>query len=129
MSDILLDKYGTYTAQKTSEALENGWPIIVNEGGARCFRSDQLIITNFGSKPISELGVGDMVLSYNFDTGVDEFCTVSGVNEMKNKSGIKIKLKSGKEINCTSDHKIYFARRWCEAKEIVSLWNVHSKKL
>ena len=43
MSDILLDKYGTYTAQKTSEALENGWPIIVNEGGARSGKSYGII--------------------------------------------------------------------------------------
>jgi hypothetical protein len=120
----------TPTAKRTLLAIQDKYPVIVNEGGARCFHAGQLVITEYGPVPISSLSPGQKVLAHDFDTGEDIYATVSGLAELDNiKSCVKIKLKSGKEIICTEDHKIYFSGRWCEAKEILSLFDEANKKL
>lgn len=43
MSDITLNIQATITAQRTMEAINEGWPIIVNEGGARSGKSYGII--------------------------------------------------------------------------------------
>lgn len=110
----------TLTAKRTYNALNEGWPIIVNEGGARCFAGSQNVFTLSGSKPISKIEVGEFVL-----TSGERYKRVSAVHKMKNdKPTVRIKLKNGKQIICTEDHKFFFSGRWVEIKYLLSLVNV-----
>ena len=98
---------------------------ILNEGSSRCFDANQMILCSDGSKPISEIKSGDMVVSFNHDTGENMLKKVSDVIITQNntKKCLKIKLKNGTEINCTEDHEIYYNGRYICAKELVSLCN------
>lgn len=115
----------TKTAKRTFQAIQKGYPVIVNEGGARCFHPNQLICTPNGSVPISSLTPGSEVLSIGGNPQ-----EVSDVIKTENrKSCVKVRLKNGKEIICTEDHRFFFSGRWMEIKDILSLWDVYSKKL
>lgn len=81
---------------------------IFNEGGTRCFEANQLIITNKGSKKISDLKINDVILTYNHDKNHDEFKKVVNCCHQNNiKKAYLIKFKDGSEIKCTFDHEFY----------------------
>jgi len=101
--------------------------ITVFQGGSRCFAGDQLVITSEGSKPISEVKAGDIVLSFNELNGKDEFKKVKDTFSYKNtKKTIRIKLKNGTQIVCTEDHKFYFEGIWICGKDLLSLLNARN---
>ena len=92
------------------------------EGSSRCFDKDQLIITDRGPVKISDLSINDKCLSYNHDTGTNEFKQVQAVIKTPNvKRCFKIKLKDGTVITCTEDHKFFYQQRYIEVKHILSL--------
>lgn len=92
--------------------------IICNEGGTRCFHPGQLVITNNGSKPISQIIVGEKVKSKS------GFKTVLETHNLKNsKKTVRVKLKNGKEIICTEDHEFFFKGSWVSIKHILSLFD------
>jgi hypothetical protein len=94
--------------------------VVVNQGGTRCFAADQLIITDKGSIPVSQVQIGDMVLT---DIENKVYKPVVAVNIMKpDKKCLKITLKNGKTIKCTEDHKFWFDNKWMEISEIIKLW-------
>ena len=96
--------------------------INIEQGGTRCFHQDQLIITDRGPVKISDLSTNDKCLSYNHDTGTNEFKQVQAVIKQPNaKRCFKIKLKDGTEIICTEDHKFFYQQRYIEIKNILSL--------
>lgn len=98
--------------------------IIVHEGGTGCFYSEQTVLTDKGAKPICEVIAGDRVMSYNFDTGQDEYRTVTKAHKYDNKSPLlKVTLQTGVVIIATEDHEFYFKGNWHKLKHIVSLWN------
>jgi len=105
-------------------AYNEGWPTICNEGGSRCFGPDTLVHTAQGLKKIKDIEPGELVFTPNGEKKV--------INVYKNdntKRCIKIKLKNGKEIIATEDHKFMFRQRWNELKNIVSLWHEKNTKL
>lgn len=104
---------------------------IVLEGGSRCFAADTLVVTSEGSKKISEIKKDNLVLTYNESTGKETFNKVLDVMKFtaSEKKAVRIKLKNGKEIICTQDHKFFFDGGWLEIKQILSLWNENNSKL
>lgn len=92
----------------------------------RCLPYNSLILTkDFGYLSIKDIVDNKMsidVESYNHTTNTIEFKRVSNWSSLSNKNvWVKIKLKSGKELVCTENHKI-----WCddilayrEAKDII----------
>lgn len=122
---ILLKKVKvTPVYEANLRAYQQGWPIICNEGGSRCFHADTKVHTVNGPKSISEIQLGDVVLTPNGSKPViDVF-----VNH-NTKRCIKVKLKNGNTIIATEDHKFMFRQRWNELKNIVSLWNENNTKL
>lgn len=101
-----------------------GKRIIINQGGSRCFAGDQLVITDHGSKPISEIQPGDVVQTPK------GFKKVTETHKMANsKPAFKIILKNGQVIKCTEDHLFYFKGDWMSIKDILSLLHETDKKL
>lgn len=90
-------------------------------GGAGCFAADQTIITNNGSKPISEIQQSDMVLSYNHDTNQNELKEVKTLFEYQTHADrlIEIKMKDGTIIQVTENHKFFFGGSYVKIKDIL----------
>jgi len=106
------------------KAFEQGYPVICNEGGSRCFAADTLVRTMNGLVHIKDIQEGDVVKTQN---GWNE---VLQTWEFKNtKKAVRIKLKNGKHIECTNDHKFFFRGRWVEVKNILSLLYETNTKL
>lgn len=96
--------------------------VIYNEGGSRCFGGEQKIITENGSKPISELKKGDIVLTYNEVTKVNEYKKVNkSIPSINSKKTLKIILRNGESIIVTDDHKFFYEGRWISIKHLLSL--------
>jgi len=97
---------------------------VILQGGRRCFSPDTRIVSKGKNKKISEVKCGDKVLTYNEQTGINEFKRVFGVHKTINtQKTVRIKLKTGKTIVCTEDHEFYFQGRWVKIKNILSLLN------
>lgn len=94
-------------------------------GAHPCFVGSTLVLTDTGYKPISEVQVGDSVLTHtgNYKLVVNTSCT-------QNKT-LTIKMYGGFNIECTYNHpfyvrhrlsvrkKIYSEPEWVEAKDLV----------
>ena len=97
--------------------------ICINQGGTACFDGNTDIVTDKGLKKITDISVGDSVLSYNENEKINEYKKVIDVFEYQNiKKTIRVKLKNGLEIICTEDHKFYVGGTWLSIKEVLSLW-------
>jgi hypothetical protein len=90
-------------------------------GRPNCFTKETLIHTAVGVKQISELSVGDMVLSYDEKLKKNEYKNV--VNTMINYQNetplLKIKMKDGTIIRVTENHRFFIGGRYVEIKEIL----------
>ena len=103
---------------------------ILNEGGSRCFSKEQKILCVGGSKPISEINIGDKVYSHDHERNINVLRTVTNkkVTANEGKKCLKIRLKNGYEINCTEDHEIFHNGRYIIAKDLLSLYNKFKNK-
>jgi len=102
--------------------------IIVNQGGARCFDATQKVITKQGIKAISNIQIGEEVLSYNTKTGINEYKTVIDTFVTENtKPAYKITLANGETITATYDHKFYHEGGFFSLKHLLSLWKNNGK--
>lgn len=107
-----------------------GKKIIINQGGTSCFSGDQLVITQNGSVPICSVNSGDKVKTFNEQTGKEEFREVKNRLVYKNqKPTVRIKMKNGKTITGTDDHKFYFEGGWHSIKHILYEWVSHSENI
>ena len=98
---------------------------IVSMGGSRCFHANQLIVTDKGSKAISDIKKGDKVLTYNEETNSNEFKEVFEPLYFPNnkKPAFKITLKNGSVITVTKDHEFFYRGNWVRIEELLSLRN------
>lgn len=91
-------------------------------GGCRyCFTYDTLVETPDGDKKISELKIGDSVLSFD---ETDHIILEKNVTDVMQRhySGclICIELETGKYIKCTPNHKLLTKNRgWVKAEDLV----------
>jgi hypothetical protein len=104
-----------YKAQCSQRGIKSG---AVLEGSSRCFHPSQMVITKSGSKPISQILVGDIL-----PTPVGLKKVIDTFDFPNSKKSVFIKLKNGHEIRCTNDHKFFFEGDWVEIKHILSLLN------
>ncbi len=87
-----------------------------------CFEKNTMVtLANGEQVPISQLEVGTYILSFNTDTGVDEYKKVTGViNQKLNKEWCKLVFDSA-EIICTKDHMFWTENRgYVEAQYLTS---------
>lgn len=82
--------------------------VYVFEGGSRCFGASQLVLTDKGSKRIADIRVGDNVASVD-EHGNIEYKAVKNLFRHKaDKPMVRIKMKNGREIVCSIDHKFLY---------------------
>lgn len=99
--------------KKNAAALKDDFRYIINQGGTSCFAPETLINTANGYKPISQVQIGDFVLSYNEKCKKFDYEKVKNVFRYKNhKETYKVKLNNGNSFIATSDHK-FFAEGGC----------------
>lgn len=91
-------------------------------GGGGCFSHDTLVQTESGHKRISDISIGDKVLSFNEQTLRMEYKPVDDIfiyaTEFIDDSVIQITLNNGKKIKCTSGHKFYVNGHWVMARNL-----------
>jgi hypothetical protein len=114
-------------------AKEMGLSILLNYGGGKfaklfsakfrklcnSFDGDTVVHTKDGLKPISELKIGDLVLSYNEDTKENEYREV--VHLIQNEQEydfISIELNDGNVIDSTPSHPFFVDGEWIDAQEL-----------
>ena len=91
-------------------------------GGCRyCFTYDTLVKTPNGNKKISELKIGDSVLSFDETHRIMVEKNVTDVMKRHyNGCLICIELETGKHIKCTPNHKFLTKNRgWVKAEDLV----------
>lgn len=114
MAKIVSDNYFAATDKRCIR--------IRNEGGSRCFAGRQLISTEKGPKQIKDIKSGDMVLTLNEATNVDEYKRVEELHQFKNnKPTVRLKMRDGSIIECTEDHEFYYDGAWHTLKHLLSL--------
>lgn len=81
----------------------------------RCVSGDTLVATPNGEKEIKDIVSGDVVLSFNHDTGEVQPKTVTGVmvKSRKTSGWFKIRTSSGKVITATGNHRIWVESLQC----------------
>lgn len=86
-----------------------------------CFSKSQLVHTDSGVKKISNLKIGDRVLSYNHDKRINEYRRVIDTSFNKNHSGkmYRIKMKDGSEIKVTDNHRFFTGTEYLQIKDIL----------
>jgi len=83
-----------------------------------CFTEGTLVAVEKESKKIEDIKVGDLVWSYNEETGKKELKKVVALSRNISTSLVKISV-SGTEIICTPEHPFYVNGNWVEAKDLV----------
>ncbi|MGG7551316.1 DUF6443 domain-containing protein [Chryseobacterium arthrosphaerae] len=82
-----------------------------------CFTEGTLVAIEKGSKKIEDIKEGDLVWSYNEETGKKELKKVVELSRNTSSSLVKISLNST-EITCTPEHPFYVNGSWVEAKDL-----------
>ena len=85
-------------------------------GGAGCFDGSTLVNTKDGHKPIMDINIGDMVLSFNEKEQIPEYKPVLD-KFIYNTFSLKQSLYEFKPLNCeavrcTGNHKFLYNGRW-----------------
>lgn len=90
-------------------------------GSPTCFTKDTLIHTDLGVKRISDIEVGNHVLSYNHEKKVNEYRIVTDTPVSKNHSGklFKIKMKDGTIIKVTNNHEFFNGTDYVKIEDIL----------
>jgi RNA ligase (TIGR02306 family) len=111
---IGIQKWEAPIPASLSGDVEGVFPTVVPKTDQeRCLSGETLIDTEYGKISIKDIVSNKMsvkVYSYNHETKSVELKPVIGWSEMTRKNmWVKIKMKSGKELVCTKNHRI-----WCE---------------
>ena len=95
--------------------------VTVITGQPGCFTKEQLIHTDKGVKPISEINIGEKVLSYNHDKNTNEYRQVTDklIHKTHKDKLYKIKLKDGTIIQVTENHEFFTGTEYVKIKEIL----------
>jgi twinkle protein len=101
-------------------SIEDGQYCVVT-GTPQCFTKNQKIVTDQGSKEISKLEKGDLVLSYNEDLKTNEYKKVVNamVNEKTKSKILRLKMKDGSIIEVTDKHRFFTGTSYRKISELL----------
>jgi hypothetical protein len=116
-SSLMLDENGDAIYDKTLQKPKLKFKGRVKLHG--CFEKNTLVTLANGEQiPISDINIGDQVLSYDIEK--DNFVEKEVYhieNGISDKKWIKLTFDNNSYIECTDDHKFYTKNRgWIEAK-------------
>jgi twinkle protein len=100
-------------------------------GTPGCFTKNQMVHTELGVKPISEIKIGDKVLSYNHEEKENEYRKVTNtfIHETHTDKLYRLKMKDGTTIEVTENHEFFTGASYLKIKEIlVSLHHENMEK-
>jgi hypothetical protein len=121
MKTVTVNYTRPYLYPKQSAAFFNDARISCIEASTKCFPANTLVRTDKGHKPISEIEIGDFVLSWNPLQRIYEYkmvlncfshCAVDAPHDM-----IKLITKYG-DIHATRDHEFRIGDKWIGASEL-----------
>jgi len=99
-------------SSKTSGSISSG-----KTGG--CFLAGTQVLTNKGKKDIDKIQIGDIVLSYNEDTGINEYNKVLNVYVHENLTEDLYTLTfDNSTLKVTESHRFYIEGEWIAAKDL-----------
>lgn len=86
-----------------------------------CFTKEQKVHTSVGVKKISDINIGDHVLSYNHHKKINEYKAVTNTVQHKKHTDklYKITLKDGTIIKVTENHKFFTGIDYVKIKDIL----------
>ncbi|WP_228450446.1 Hint domain-containing protein, partial [Chryseobacterium rhizosphaerae] len=82
-----------------------------------CFTEGTLVVAENGNIKIEDIKEGDLVWSYNEETGKKELKRVIALSRNTSSSLVRISVNDT-EISCTPEHPFYVSRSWIEAKDL-----------
>lgn len=90
-------------------------------GETGCFTGEQLVHTERGVVPISQIVKGDKVLSYNLEKKINEYKTVTNtiVHETHVDKLLCIKMKDGTVIKVTESHEFFTGEKFVKIKDLL----------
>jgi len=90
-------------------------------GTPGCFTKNQMVHTSLGVKPISEIKIGDNVLSYNHELKENEYRKVTNtfVHKTHTDKLYRVKMKDGTTIEVTENHEFFTGISYLKIKEIL----------
>jgi tRNA-binding EMAP/Myf-like protein len=120
-SGLYCPTFDVESYQRYRELFKDGEEVIATEKLHGCLHaSTPVMLANGEYRPISELQVGDTILSY--DHGTETFVPdqVDDVlSQRLEKSWVRLTFEDGRSIDCTEDHKFLTQRGWVQAKDLL----------
>lgn len=94
--------------------------VVFLAGGAGCFDGDTLVKVEEGYKKISEIKEGDMVWTFNEETGEKELKEVDEtmVYPSHSEKLLELEFDNGEKVICTENHEFFVDDKWVKAKDL-----------
>ena len=104
-------------AKKIDTAIfRNVWSVVIVD---ECMPGNTMIDTPSGKKELKNLLNGDIITSYNTNTGRIENKCITHVFKSKAHDIVKVKLSNGEKIVCTGNHPIFTKNgQWIDAERL-----------
>lgn len=102
-----------------------GFTLIEGDDVRKCLHKDTYFWTNDGYKKISQLKKTDKILTYSDIEIKNKMNGIGRVFSNGEKECIKLNFKSGREIICTPDHRIYTSSGWMNADSCLNQLVLH----
>jgi len=85
-----------------------------------CFDGQTLIRSKDGYKFIKDLYLGELVYTFNENTGNEELKPIEDVIVYKDYevNMLELEFENGEKVICTEDHGFFVEGKWVEAKDL-----------
>lgn len=88
--------------------------------GADCIAEGEMVETIYGEKPIEDIVVGDIVLSYNEGENRLEYKRVEATRKIEDREVIDL----DGHLTCTADHRVYDGIGYNQAKDCKKVYKI-----
>lgn len=102
----LISEMSQYRYDDKSKITKGGDPKPIKENDHACFTGDTMVLTDEGEKPISQIEIGDMVLTRDGFRPVIN-CGITGYSDRM----ATVTLSNGTSVTCTPEHPIWVIGR------------------
>lgn len=117
--------YSSCKIWESEKIEETNWcTIVIKPGAPSCFQAGTKVKTILGYKNIEDIRIGDRVLSYNENLGINEYKEVINTYNHNNTTDELYNLTiDNHQLSVTSSHRFYIMRdektSWIAAKDLI----------